>query len=335
MKRATSLARWVTAIALQVAATASGHGIMPAFAGAEPRQSMQDTWMTGPLLTLPGDTMSAGTIGIIPVLLDGISTGGIDGQGHGYSVPAQNQVSLLAYLLYGVTDDFNLGVVPRISYNHMPAYKSSSSIQFGDLSVEGQYRLLHFQEGGWLPTISLDLAETFPTGTFDRLDRVTDGVGSGAYTTTVGIYTQTYFWLPNGHILRPELNVSYSVSNEVHVSGLSTYGTPTDFQGVAHPGQGLSVDLSFEYSISQNWVAGMDLWYEHDRSTRIAGIHSLGSSSQSISQETGSSDMFYVAPSIEYNWSGSLGVIAGVRVFAAGRNLTKTITPIIAIAYSR
>jgi hypothetical protein len=115
---------------------------------------------------------------------------------------------------------------------------------------------------------------------------------------------------------------------------LSTYGTPIDFQGVAHPGQGLSVDLAFEYSISKNWVAGMDLWYEHDRSTRIAGSHSADNSSQSIIQETGSSDMFYVAPSVEYNWSGSVGVIAGVRIFAAGRNLTKTVTPIIAIAYS-
>ncbi|MES2253929.1 MAG: transporter [Pseudomonadota bacterium] len=335
MKRASSLARWLTAIALQIGAISGGSHIMPAFAEVVARQSMQDTWMTGPLLTLPGDTMSAGTIGFVPILLDGISIGGIDGQGHSYNVPAQNQVSLLAYLIYGVTDDFNLGIVPRVSYNHMPSYKSSSNIQPGDLSIEGQYRLSHFQEGGWLPTISVDLAETLPTGTFDRLDRVTDGVGSGAYTTTVGLYAQTYFWLPNGHILRPELNVSYFLSNEVHVSGLSTYGTPTNFEGVAHPGQGLSVDLAVEYSISKNWVAGADLWYEHDRSTRIAGVYPAGNSSQSMIQETGSSDMFYVAPSIEYNWSGSLGVIVGVRIFATGRNLTKTITPIIAIAYSR
>ena len=334
MKRASSLARWLTTIALQIGAISIGSYTMPTFADVVARQSVQDTWMTGPLLTLPGDTMASGTIGFVPILLDGISTGGIDGQGHSYNVPAQNQVSLLAYLIYGVTDDFNLGVVPRVSYNHMPNYKSSSNIQPGDLSIEGLYRLSHFQEGGWLPTISIDLAETFPTGTFDRLDRVTDGVGSGAYTTTVGLYAQTYFWLPNGRILRPELNVSYFLSNEVPVSGLSTYGTPADFQGMAHPGQGVSVDLAFEYSICKNWVAGLDLWYEHDRSTRIAGIYPAGNSSQSMVQETGSSDMFYVAPSIEYNWSGSLGVIAGVRIFAAGRNLTKTVTPIIAIAYS-
>jgi len=334
MKRASSLARWLTTIALQIGAISIGSYTMPTFADAVARQAMQDTWMTGPLLTLPGDTMSAGTVGFVPILLDGISTGGIDGQGHGYNVPAQNQVSLLAYLIYGVTDDFNLGIVPRVSYNHMPRYKSSSNIQPGDLSIEGQYRLSHFQEGGWLPTISVDLAETFPTGRFDRLDHVTDGVGSGTYATTIGLYAQTYFWLPNGHILRPELNVSYSLPNEVHVFGLSTYGTPTDFQGVARPGQGLSVDLAFEYSISKHWVAGMDLWIEHDRSTRIAGTYPAGSSTQSMFQETGSSDMFYLAPSIEYNWSGALGLIAGVRIFAAGRNLTKTVTPIIAVAYS-
>ena len=45
--------------------------------------------------------------------------------------------------------------------------------------------------------------ETFPTGQYDRLgDRPSNGFGAGAYTTMVGVNSQTYFWMPTGRILR-------------------------------------------------------------------------------------------------------------------------------------
>ena len=48
-------------------------------------------------------------------------------------------------------------------------------------------------------------------------------------------------------------------------------------------------------------------------------------------QNSGSDDLLYVAPAIEYNWSASMGVIAGARITAAGRNVGATATPVAAI----
>ncbi|HET9783938.1 MAG TPA: hypothetical protein VFP94_03150, partial [Terriglobales bacterium] len=51
--------------------------------------------------------------------------------------------------------------------------------------------------------IAINLQETLPTGRFDRLDgRSSAGYGAGSYATTLSLYTQDYFWLPTGRILR-------------------------------------------------------------------------------------------------------------------------------------
>jgi hypothetical protein len=47
----------------------------------------------------------------------------------------------------------------------------------------------------------------------------------------------------------------------------------------------------------------------------------------------GSSNSFAVAPAFEYNWSPAVGIIAGVRLFPAGRNTSASITPVFAINY--
>ena len=40
--------------------------------------------------------------------------------------------------------------------------------------------------------------------------RPADGFGAGTYSTNVGLYSQYFFWMPNGRILRTRLDVSYS-----------------------------------------------------------------------------------------------------------------------------
>lgn len=47
-----------------------------------------------------------------------------------------------------------------------------------------QYRLTQFQRGSWVPTFSINLQESLPVGRYDRLQRPSDGFGSGAWTTT-------------------------------------------------------------------------------------------------------------------------------------------------------
>ncbi len=85
--------------------------------------------------------------------------------------------------------------------------------------------------------MSFVVQQTLPTGKYDRLgEHVNDGNGSGAYTTTLALYSQYYAWMPNGRILRSRLNVSYALSSDADIEDVSVYGTNAGFRGTASPG---------------------------------------------------------------------------------------------------
>jgi hypothetical protein len=120
------------------------------------------------------------------------------------------------------------------------------------------------------------------------------------------------------------------------VRDVSVYGTPAGFRGHANPGDSFLADAAVEYSATRNWVLALDVAYEHDASPHVAGNDGQsGSNPQSFNyfQSSGSTESVFLAPAIEYNWSGKVGVIAGARILAAGRNTTATITPVAAINY--
>jgi hypothetical protein len=206
----------------------------------------------------------------------------------------------------------------------------SAGIGFGDLTVQAQYRLHLFHEGSWIPTTSVNLQETFPTGRYDQLDRASDGFGSGAYTTTLGLYTQTFFWMPTGRILRARLNLTQAVSNTAYIRDASVYGTSTGFRGHATPGAALSLDLAGEYNATRHWVIVMEAIYRHQYNTQVNG-HTLASPTQPITLNSGSSQVFGLAPAIEYNFNNRVGVILGVRLFPAGKSTADSFTPVGAV----
>src|ERR1700680_2815970 len=79
-----------------------------------------------------------------------------------------------------------------------------------------------------------------PTGRYDRLGkRPSDGFGSGAFTTMLSFYSQTYFWLPNGRILRMRFDVSQAFSSSAHVEDASVYGTAAGLPGATGSGSAL------------------------------------------------------------------------------------------------
>lgn len=163
-------------------------------------------------------------------------------------------------------------------------------------------------------------------------DRPSDGLGSGAHTTTVSLYSQYYFWLPNGRILRSRLNLSQSFSDDADVRDVSVYGTPQGFRGHASPGNSFTVNSAWEYSVTRNWVLALDLYYQYDENTRVTGFVEQGAAPGTDFQAgSGASKRFGLAPAIEYNWSPRAGVIVGARWVAAGHNVDATFTPVAAI----
>ena len=324
----------VSSVVLGLALACTMPGIARA-ADPPARQSLDVAWWTGPLLAPTAATLPPGHFLFEPYFYDAIPTASIDAQGRSHPAARANNFGSQSYFLYGVANRFTVGLIPRFGFKDADNGGGSSAVALGDLSLQAQYQLTQFQEGNWLPTISVNLGETLPIGAYDRLDRPGNGFGAGAYTTTLSLYSQTYFWMPGGRILRTRLNLSYALSDKVSLSDMSVYGTSIGFRGHADPGASAVADLAFEYSIDRNWVAALDFWLEQDENTRLTGRYpsSPGAPQMLVDADLGRTRVFYVAPALEYNFSSTFGVILGARIFAAGENLTATVTPVIAFNY--
>lgn len=300
-----------------------------------PQESLDEAWWTGPLLAPNAATLPHGHWLLEPYVYDLMPYGRFDRNGKLTSTGAGHDIGSQAYIEYGLVDRLTLGLIPRLGLYESSAGQDSSGFTVGDITLQGAYGLTQFHPGSLVPATSIVVGETIPTGKYDRLSGKTDGaLGSGAYSTTVSFYSQTYFWMPNGRILRARLDVSYQVSRWATVQGASVYGTDAGFNGRARPGDSVFGDLAFEYSLTQRWVLAADAWWEHDGNTRVEGSYAQGPTSALPSyllQDSGSDDLLYLAPAVEYNWSARMGVIAGARVTALGRNVTATIAPVAAI----
>jgi hypothetical protein len=288
-------------------------------------QSLEDAWWTGPMLAPSAATLPRGHFLIEPYLYDVIAA-------------HSNGFGSLTYVNYGLADKLTVGLIPTAGFNKVSHGPSSSGVGPGDLTVQAQYRLTKFHEGRWIPTTSIAVQEALPTGKYDRLgDRPSDGLGSGAYSTTLALYSQTYFWLANRRILRVRFNVSQALSNHVNIEDVSVYGTEEGFRGVARPGRSFLVDASWEYSLTRSWVLALDATYRHQGNTQVNGYNILDRNhprdSSGIQMDSGSSEAFGFAPAIEYSWKPNLGVLIGTRLIAGGHKTAASITPAVAINF--
>lgn len=299
-------------------------------------ESRADAWWTGPMLAANAASLPQGHALIEPYLFDVISNASFDANGERHGTPTQQTVGSLSYILYGLTDRIGVGLLPRLQYN-IPAGASNSG-GIGDLTLQASCGLLHFQEGRRIPDVSLVIQEALPTGRYEHLTQPSDGIGAGAYTTSFALYTQDYFWLPNGRILRARLDVTYSVSSRADVQGVSVYGTGEGFSGHAQPGNGFMVDAAAEYSLTRHWVLALDVVYQHSDTTQVDGnVASTLPPPSGVPPLTpyhstsGASDSLGFAPALEYNFTSAVGVLLGVRVIEIGRNTAASITPALAL----
>jgi hypothetical protein len=292
------------------------------------RQSLDDAWWTGPIVAAGAATLPQGHALIEPYVYDVVTRGRYGSDGRYRSTDTVHSFGSLTCMLYGVTDSFTAGVIPTFGFNDVSNCADSSGIGVGDVTLQAQWRLSQFREGQPVPTSSLVLQQTLPTGQYDRLGtRLSDGLGAGAYTTSLAVHSQYYVWMPNGRILRTRLNVAYAMSDSVDVADASVYGTSQGFRGHAEPGDTFSLFSAWEYSVTRNWVLALDVFYQHDASTRIRGEQN----GARFAAESGAAWRLGVAPALEYNFTSRVGVIFGARWFAAGRNTSASITPVAAI----
>ncbi len=305
----------------------------PAACAAE--QSREDAWWTGPMLAPSAATLPSGHVLIEPYLYDVMSEGRFDRHGTRQPGQGEHDVGSLTYVLYGLADRVTLGMIPRFGFNEPAGAANSSAPGAGDLTVQAGYGLMRFEDGHRWPAVSVVLDETLPTGRYERLARSSDGFGAGALSTALSVYSQDYLWMPSGRILRVRLDLTYALSGSAAVRDVSVYGTPAGFRGRAAPGDAFTADAAAEYSMTRNWVAALDIVYQHNDSTRVLG--SVGAPSgvagapSAFSADSGTGYSLGLAPAVEYNWSSRRGLLVGVRIIAAGRNAAASITPAMAL----
>jgi hypothetical protein len=293
-------------------------------ANAASTQSRDDAWWTGPLLAASPGSLTPGHFLIEPYVFDAIPQGHYDDDGNRRPVPHANDFGSQSYILYGLTDELGIGLIPRFAFNDLGEGRGSSKVGMGDVTVQAQYGLTRFHEGSWIPTTAFVLQETLPVGKYDQLgDRPANGFGAGTYSTNLALYSQYFFWMPNGRILRTRLDVSYSISGSAGVRDVSVYGTDEGFRGRARPGNITVVNAAGEYSLTRNWVLAMDVVYEHDGSTHLYG--------SGLNANSGTAHTWSLAPAIEYNFNSRVGVIAGAKLTVAGRNATAVVIPVAAV----
>jgi hypothetical protein len=297
------------------------------------RHPMNDAWFTGPMLANTAATAPRGHYLIEPYVYDVTTQGTYSARGIRHSAPHENSYGSLTYVIYGLNDKTGIGLIPTFGYNSISNESSSAVPGPGDLTVQIQRRLTQFLPCGRIPTISVAVQQTLPTGKYDQLgNHPADGYGAGAFATNPALNSQYYFWLPNRRIVRVRFDASDAFSSPVNIQNASVYGTSAGFRGTAHPGSSLFLDASFEYSATRSWVMALDATYRNTANTRVTGNYAQNSSSTAtLETNSGWSDAYGLAPAVEYSWRPWIGVLLGVRLIPAGHNTSDTITPAIAV----
>jgi hypothetical protein len=304
--------------------------LLAASADTQARQTLEDAWWTGPILAASASTLPQGHFLIEPYLYDSVSYARYDADGDRHDTSDTEFFGSQTYLLYGLFDRVSVGLIPRFGFRDVASGRDSSGVRVGDLSLQGQYRLTQYD--GNVPTTSLVMQVTLPTGKHDRLgEHTSDAMGGGAYSTMLGFYSQYFFWMPNGRILRTRFNVQETFFDNAAVADVSVYGTKQGFRGHAKPGNSFLAILAGEYSLTQNWVLAMDVQYQHDSRASLAGTMPGNVQPRSVRQSFSSSSAVSLAPAVEYNFNGNVGIIVGAIWTAAGRNTSASIIPVMSV----
>jgi hypothetical protein len=291
-----------------------------------------DPWFTGSLIAPSPALPKAGLAEVEVYDIYTIDTGDYSNDGAHYSVSNKlSQMQVVALFDYALTDRLSIQTVPSIS-RQWTDQGSSHSVGWGDLPVELDTRVWDGNDKTGQPSVTIALGLIFPTGDYDRLGNLLDGVGSGAYLAKEGALLQSLFNTPGEHALRLRFygNI-YETLARASVEDASVYGTSEGFRGNATPGVSAILGCAAEYCFDQHWVGVLGLAQNLSAGFTLNGTDRMDNAVHVRGPNSATSS---VLPAFEYNWSGSLGVIAGARITVAGRNSDSYVAPQVAVSMS-
>lgn len=274
-------------------------------------------WFTGPLLAPAGRTVPLGHFNFEMYAFDTNLTGEYDATGKKIKIPPFKSLQYNPLFTYGLADNVDAEISVPYTINNSVGKRAE---HIGDTTVILGFQALRQQPKSWVPNIRMVLAEVIPTGRYDNLnptDLGTGITGAGCYQTILGVRFQDLSQFSETHYLRTRLALSYVYADPDKTTGKSGFGGTLTTRGHIKPGNTMGVDLAGEFTVTQNWVAVMEVYYIYHQESQFTGqdpylgkllIHHPAFFTTSI------------APAIEYNFSKHFGVIGGVWLTVKGKN---------------
>jgi len=294
--------------------------------------TVAEPWFTGPLLAPAGHNTPKGHTNFEIYGLDVLTNGSYDNSGSLIHSRTFKSFVTNPALTHGFTDW--LDVQLTLSYVSNSTRKINYH-RLGDTAIALGIQIFEQNNSSKRMDVRVLIQETFPTGKYQHLDPIflgTDSTGLGSYQTQFGLNFQYLIELSNSHYLRTRLILSRLYASAVHVSGLNSYGGTAFTKGKINPGTENGIDLAFEYTLTQNWVAVMEGTYSRGQATRFNGILDIGNiGGPGVTIGSGNYNSTALAPALEYNFTDSIGLIGGVWFPVSGRNTSHFMTYVLAL----
>lgn len=145
--------------------------------------------------------------------------------------------------------------------------------------------------------------------------------GSGCFFPGAGLSLSKFWYLSGVHYLELRTYANYRFGVPVKVRGLSYYGGGESTRGKVTPGNYTVLGTALQYNLTKDWGVSCDFVYEHHNRAHFSG--------HGKKVKDPSSELFNMAPSLQYDYTNNLGIISGVWFSLKGRNAVQFLDGII------
>ncbi len=283
-------------------------------------------WLTGTLLSPFTTVVKAGDVVVQPFLY-AINHTGYDSYSNSLiSTPNLLNVTPQIILVTGLTEWMDFNITAQGIYQQAG---EARTFYPGDTTFGFDFQLID-GENKTYPSLLLTLDEIAPTGNYQELSfdkNGADSTGRGSWTSLAGLTLYQLFSLKNNHFLSAALGVFYTISAPVNVKDLNAYGGALHTRGKVFPGNSFTTILSFEYTLTKNWVLALDNLYTYNDRTRFKGDSLIPVGGPRTNQLS-------FAPAIEYNFNENLGLIGGAWFSVWGSEISGFAGGVISLSYT-
>ncbi len=282
-------------------------------------KEMFNPWYAGPLVTPSASMMPPGQANIQPYLFVKGNYAAFNSERKSIALPHNSyQVQVISPMQIGVTVSTDIAINLGAQGNWT---QGKSGGGFNDLSVT--YGFSIFKETLYVPKFKFTIAELFPTGAYKNLNHNglnLSSTGGGSYQTTFGLAFGKVIWWTYPHPINTRFFFGYNIATVANVRNFNAYGGGFGTKGRVRIGNTFTADLGLEVSITQRWVAAMDVVYTASNPTKFHGKPGLNADGTVATVGNPYNDNLSLAPAIEYNFSDSFYILWGVQFSVYGRN---------------